>query len=113
VTAKTSNRRHGRSRARRESPRRRHVRLVWLVVFFLGLAHGWLHLANTDQHGHFAHHGDECCLVQNLGGATAPPVIEVPLPQFVALRFYIIPAAPEACGLPPSIGYSPRDPPLA
>lgn len=94
------------------SPRRRFAAFVPLAVLILGLAHGWLHFANTDRHGHFADHGNECCLVQNLGGGTAPVVLELPLPQFVSLGFFV-PDAYEFCGRLPCIGYSPRDPPIA
>jgi hypothetical protein len=92
-------------------PRLRITAIFAVAAFVLGLAHSWLHLANTDQHGHFAH-GDQCCLVQVLGGGTQPPVIEVSPPQFVALE-YSVPEAPEAPGFPPSVGYSARYPPIA
>jgi hypothetical protein len=112
VTARTPHRRHTCSCARCESPRRRYAGAFWLAVLLLGLAHGWLHFASADQHGHFAHNADECCLVQSMGGGTAPPLVEVPLPAFTPVPF-IMAEGRETCGLPASVGYCPRDPPLA
>lgn len=112
VTAKTSSHRYACSCGHCESPRLRYRAILWLAVFILGLAHGWLHYASNDHHGHFAQKGDECCLVQSLGGGTAPPIIEVALPKFVDLPFAAANGF-ELPGLPTSVGYSPRDPPAA
>ncbi|MFZ0695093.1 MAG: hypothetical protein WAN51_13290 [Alphaproteobacteria bacterium] len=104
--------RHSCTCERCESPHRRYTAVLWLAVFLLGLAHGWLHLASNDQDGHFAHNDGQCCLVQSLGGGTAPPILEVSLPDFVPVSF-VVTASHEIDGLPSSIGYSPRDPPIA
>ncbi|MFZ0692870.1 MAG: hypothetical protein WAN51_01745 [Alphaproteobacteria bacterium] len=83
-----------------------------LTVFGIGLAHGWLHLVSNDHDGHFAHNDSQCCLVQNLGGGIAPPLVEIPPPEFVSVLFAVAIEC-ECYGRPASIGYSPRDPPIA
>ncbi|MFZ0695298.1 MAG: hypothetical protein WAN51_14350 [Alphaproteobacteria bacterium] len=105
-------RRHACTCGRCESPRRRYAGMFWLAIFVLAIAHGWLHLASNDRDGHFAHNDSQCCLVESLGGGTAPPVIDVALPNFVPIAFTAA-RNHESYSPPVNVGYSPRDPPIA
>jgi len=98
--------------SRRARRHRRCAGLVLLAAFSLGLAHGWLHLADGDGHGkgHFAKAANEFCLAEKLTAAVPPPVVQPPQLRLLPFRYAVVNGR-EICGRPASLGYFPRDPP--